>query len=246
MAKEIKVPVTDLLSKKKDTSNDMLVDGPDVGERAEFETKLSETNRKIKAIRSQNTDPVVEAKLLLDKVNSLLALGRKKDIWKDAQTAFGIFIDNQCWEDAAQACDVMYQSEQEEAIKALVHGVWLAVSFPVDPQLTIDLLDHIVDETPPNADGAAIAATVAHYIVGLRAPEEDFENLEFLSAALLSRVAEKHSNVKTQEEMDEWMERMQLNDPAKFLPRMGMILNAIMGEDEWWYDRDTLRTYFPQ
>lgn len=246
MSKEIKVPVTNLLSKKKDSDNDMLVDGADIEERKQYETKLSETNKKIKAVRSQTNDPVIEAKLLLDKINSLLALGRKKDIWKDAQTAFGIFIENHCWEEAAETCDVMYQSEEDDAIKALVHGVWLAVSFPVDPQLTVDLLDHIVDETPPNADGAAIAATVAHYIVSLRATDEDFENLDFLSAALLSRVAEKHSNVKTQQEMDEWMERMQLTDPAVFLPRLGLVLNAIMGESEWWFDRDQLRTYFPQ
>ena len=41
MTKEIKVPVTNILSRRKDTSNDMLVDGSDIEERAEFESKLA-------------------------------------------------------------------------------------------------------------------------------------------------------------------------------------------------------------
>lgn len=247
MTKEIKVPVQNLLSGKKEQLDDsMLVNGGDIEERKAHEDRLKETNSKIKAVRSQAKDPVVEAQLLLDKVNSLLALGRKKDIWKDAQTAFGVFIENQCWEQAAEICDIMYLSEQEDAIKALMHGAWLAVSFPVDPELTLGLMEHIVDETPPNADGAAVAAATAHYIVSLRASDEDFENLNFLSVAMLGKVAEAHSQVKTQEEMNEWMEKLKLNDPEVFLPRLGMVLNAVVEEGQWWFDRDELRKHFPQ
>ena len=140
----------------------------------------------------------------------------------------------------------MYQSEQEDAIKAMIHGIWLAVSFPVNPEVSVALLDHLVDETPPNADGAAVAAVTAHYLVGLRATDEAFENLDFYTTRLLSSVAEKHSKITTQDMMDEWMEKMQLKDPAVFLPRLGMVLNAVVPMDEWWFDRDALRAQFPQ
>lgn len=246
MTKEIKIPVDSLLKGGKKPQDDtMIMGGGDTGERAEFEAKLERADEQLKASSSES-DPVHHANLLLDKVNSLLGLGRKKHIWNDAKTAFEIFIENQCWEKAAEACEVMYMSEEEASIKALMHGVWLAVSFPVDPELTISLLDHIVDETPPNADGAAIAAATAHYIVGLRAKDADFENLSFLTAGLLGKVAKDHSNVQTQEEMDEWMERMQLNDPQSFLPKLGLVLNAVVEEGQWWFDRDKLREYFPQ
>ena len=246
MAKEIKIPITDLLKGKHKANDDaMVVASADISERAEFEAKLAETNSKLKATRIQN-NPVVHANLLLDKVNALLALGRKKDIWNDARTAFAIFIENHCWEQAAECCDIMYQTEEEASITALIHGIWLAVSFPVDPQLTINLLVHFIDETPPTADGAALAAATAHYIVGLRASEKDFENLNFQTTALLSKVAESHSNVGSQNVMDDWLERMGLNDPGLFLPRMGMVINAIVQEHQWWFDRDALRALFPQ
>lgn len=245
MTKEIKVPVADILSARKDTSNEMLVNGSDIAERKAFEEKLKQTNEQLKA-QEASGDAVAKAELLLDKVNSLLALGRKKDIWNDAKKAFDVFIENHRWEQAAETCDVMYQSEQEGAIKAMIHGIWLAVSFPVDPEVSVILLDHLVDETPPNADGAAVAAATAHYLVGLRASEEAFENLDFYTTRLLSTVAEKHSRVTSQEMMDEWLERMQLKDPAVFLPRLGMVLNAVVPLDEWWFDRDELRKHFPQ
>ncbi|MEZ5449692.1 MAG: hypothetical protein R3E95_19185 [Thiolinea sp.] len=40
------------------------------------------------------------------------------------------------------------------------------------------------------------------------------------------------------------MQKLELLDPAVFLPRMGQVLDAMV-EGQWWYDRDELRSRLP-
>jgi len=212
---------------------------------AKLEGSLKSTIAKLDAL-GPDADSVERAKLMLTKMITLLGLNRKGDIWKDARPLLELFIENHLLEEAVQTCDVLYQSEQAESITALVHGVWLAVSFPIDPHLTVTMLNHIVDETPKDSDGAALAAITAHYIVGTRASDEDFENLNFFTSNLLSQVASGHSQIDSQEDLNLWMDKLGLNNPEVFLPRLGAVLNVIVNEKSWWFDRDDLRTRFPQ
>src|SRR5574340_854440 len=77
---------------------------------------------------------------------------------------------------AVEACDVLYQAKQKDSIAALGMGIWLAVTFPVDPELTVAMLIHVVDETPNDSDGAAVAAITARYVVDLRADDDKHES----------------------------------------------------------------------
>ena len=212
---------------------------------ANLESTLASTVEKIDALGA-DADPVERGKLLLTKMITLLGLNRKTDIWNDARPLLELFIENHLLEEAVQTCDVLYQSEQAESIAALVHGVWLSVSFPMDPHLTVMMLNHIVDETPKDSDGAALAAMTAHYIVGTRASEKEFENLNFFTSNLLTQVAGGHAMIETQDDLNAWIDKKQLNDPAIFLPRLGAVLNVIVNERDWWFDRDELRARFPQ
>ena len=45
--------------------------------------------------------------------------------------------------------------------------------------------------------------------------------------------------------IDMWVERLELNQPDKFLPRLGMMLDIIVG-DNWWIDREALRDVLPE
>lgn len=40
------------------------------------------------------------------------------------------------------------------------------------------------------------------------------------------------------------MEKMELKDPAKFLPKMSTVIDAI-ANGTWWIDRDALRNKLP-
>ena len=41
------------------------------------------------------------------------------------------------------------------------------------------------------------------------------------------------------------MEKLRLHDPADFLPKLALVLGAIVPADEWWFDRDALREKLP-
>jgi hypothetical protein len=187
------------------------------------------------------------ARALLDHANALLGLEHKTEAWNDARAAFDIFVTNERWPDAVESCDILYQTDQPASITALAHGIWLSVTYPIDPEQSIVMLSYLVDETPANSDGAAVAAASAHYIVGLRCDDAKHDSLAFLTRNMIARVAQRHSDVKSQEALDFWMRKLDLKDPQKFLPRLGMVLNAIVGdESSWWVNREELRSRLPE
>jgi hypothetical protein len=182
--------------------------------------------------------------LVLESGYILLDLDRADEAWELCRPVLDEALANELWLSAVEACDILYQAEQPDSIKALAHGIWLGVTFPVDPELSVAMLQHLVDETPDTSDGAAVAAVTANYLVDLRADGPDRESLLFFTNQLLGQVARRHSQVEEQEIFDFWVERMELDEPAKFLPRLAKVLDVIV-ESDWWFDRDQLRDKIP-
>ncbi|NOZ37229.1 MAG: hypothetical protein GXP11_03995 [Gammaproteobacteria bacterium] len=183
-------------------------------------------------------------RIILDIAETELALEHKDEAWKLAREALKLFLRLDAWQEAVEACNVLYQADQPASISALAQGVWLAVSFPVLADTTVAMLTHIVDETPDDSDGAAVAAMTACYITDLRSEDEKHESLSFLARNLLGQVAKRHSQINSQEQLDIWIEKMELRDPQVFLPRLSMIINIMAGED-WWFEREELRQKMP-
>lgn len=214
---------------------------------AETDSVKSEQQLQEKLLQLQQADPnnIKEyAHIQLDIAEILIVLERKEEAWTLAREAYDTAIKNEFWQEAVEACNVLYQTEQPDSIPVLGMGVWLAVTFPVFPELTYAMLDHIVDETPNNADGAALAAVTARYVIDIRAEDSKHESQSQLANHLIARVAERHSNVKDQRALDAWMDKLALRDPQVFLPRLSKVINAIVGE-KWWFDRNELRNKLP-
>mgnify|MGYP001054360971 CR=1 FL=1 len=180
----------------------------------------------------------------LDIADALLALEQKEEAWQAAKESFDIFLQHENWQEAVEACNVMYQTEQAGAINALGQGVWLAITYPIEAETTVTMLHNIVEDTPKDADGAAVAAATAHYIANLRTSGDKQESLGFLTTHILGQVAKHHSSVENQEAFDMWIARLQLDKPEELLPRMAKIID-VMVEDNWWFDRDELRSKLP-
>jgi hypothetical protein len=194
----------------------------------------------------EGSDEGMRNKIRLEISSILIALDRKKEAWTIAREIFDYFVANQIWQEAVETCDVMFAADQDESIIALGNGIWLAVTFPVDPALSVNMLDHVIEETPNDSDGGAVAAATAHYLADVRSADEQQRNsLGFLTGNLLAGVAYRHSQIKEREQIDFWVERLELNQPEKFLPRLAMMLDVIVG-DKWWYDRDALRNTLPE
>lgn len=190
-------------------------------------------------------DPRGRAELLLEQSRVLLRLEKADEAWAAAREAFDLFLSIDGWEGAIQACDVLFAADQPESLAALGQGVWLSVSFPVDPELSVALLEHIIEETPDDSQGAAVAAITAHYVVDMRAPEGKLrENLLFYTNRLLATVARRLAKIEEQKAFDQWFKSLELDDPAKFLPRLRNIVDVLV-QDQWWFDRAALQSRMP-
>jgi hypothetical protein len=216
-------------------------DGLKDSERTELTKRLAEKLLELNDLTTAT--PLARARMQLDVAEILVELERKSEAWILAREAFATALAHDAWPDAVEACNVLYQCGQPESMAVLGMGVWLSVSFPVDPELTLALLLHVVDETPWNSDGAAVAAVAARYVIDLRADDAKHENLTFLANNLIGQVAERHGKVRDQAALDSWMDRLELRDPQIFLPRLGLVVDTIVG-DAWWFDRDELRNKF--
>ena len=182
--------------------------------------------------------------LALQEGRLLVALERGPAAWQSGRRCFDRFCDARLWAEAIEAARIMFQSGEQDALVALGHGVWLAVTFPVDPELSVALLQDIIEETPDDSDGAAVAAATAAYVVDLRSEGKEYDSLSFFTNQMLGTVARRHSGIEDQEAFDQWIERLELNDPACFLPRLRNVVDVLV-QDDWWIDREAIQASLP-
>ena len=189
--------------------------------------------------------PDSRLRLTLEYCYALLEGHLFREAWESARQALDTAVSEGLWTQGVEACDIMFQSEQEQSIKPLAHGIWLGVTFPVDPELSVAMLQHLIDESPDRSDGAAVSAAVACYLVDLRATGNQRDELVFFTQQMLGQVARRHSQVEDQEIFEFWMQQLELDNPDKFLPRLAKVLN-LLTEGDWWFDRDRLRAQIPE
>ena len=105
-------------------------------------------------------------------------------------------------------------------------------------------MNHVIDETPDDSDGAAVAAMAAHYITDLRTEGDEKTSLSFLTTQMIARVAKRHRGIEDQQTLNVWIEMLQLNDIPELLKRLAKIVDVMAG-DTWWFDREELRARLP-
>jgi hypothetical protein len=220
----------------------------DSGEDAEISLdkirqQLAAALEELKAL-PENAHPLQRIELQIKIAGTLVDLQRGSEAFAIAREAFNACVAHEYWEDAVKACNVMFLADQPESLAALGQGVWLSVTFPIDPELTVLMLNHIVDETPDDSDGAAVAAVTAKYIVDVRTQGKQRDDLSFYVNNLIATVARRHSKVESQAQFDYWFNKLELNEPGKFLPRLRNVVDVLVQED-WWLDRDAIWAKLP-
>lgn len=204
---------------------------------------------RLKAIDERLSSTTLEQaeilRLQLEKVRLMTELDQKSAAWNLGRSSFDEYMQLKDYEGAVDACDALFLTEQDEkSLAALGMGVWLGVTFPIDPELSIGMLQHIIDETADNADGAAVAAATACYLAEIRSSDEKRDKLTFFTNQMLGNVARRHSEVESQDQFNFWMDKLELNDPTKFLVRLRNVVDVLVQED-WWFDRDALQAELP-
>lgn len=212
---------------------------------ATLESQLVALEDRLAELTANDGDQSVEIALVkLQMARTKLGLDDNAQAWQLARSIFDELIEKQQWELAVDACDVMFLSAEDQALVALGHAIWLAVTYPIDPELSIAVLQHVVDETPDDADGAAVAAATAVYLAELRCQGKQKDNLLFFANQMLGAVARRHSQVESNEQFEFWIEKLELNDPSKFLVRLRNVVDVLVQEN-WWIDREALQQALP-
>lgn len=194
-----------------------------------------------------DSDPLERANLQYEIAEIMLdsgGNGMPEAAWGLAKEAFQIYLDHDMPEDAVKALDVLYRTDLPASVVALGHAMWLSVTYPIDPELSIVIMKNLIDDTPKDSDGAAVAAATAHYLADLRLEGEKRDSVMFLTTNMIAQVAERHSNVTDQGQLNFWMDKLEITDPAKFLPKLAQVIDAIVAGD-WWFDKDELRSKLP-
>lgn len=205
------------------------------------ESRMADLEQRLKGLSSSDE----RAELLLDYGTLLLDFQRKEDAWIAAKEAFDHFAANENWELAVTATDILVTADQKDSLIALAHGIWLGITYPINPEATVAILQHMVEESPVGSDTAAVAAITAHFIADRRAHEgKTGENVRFFTSQRLAEVASQHRNIKSQEEFEIWMMGNEFDNPDSFLPKLSAAVDALAGEN-WWIDRDALRQRLP-
>lgn len=194
---------------------------------------------------SDGEGSLAQAEINLELAGLQLDLDNRDEAHARAHSVIDTFIRDQHFEDAALACQYIYLCDKDDAISAIGQAAWLAVTYPVNPHLTVNVLDHIIDETPDESDGAAVAAATAHYVADLRAEDQEHEQIKLFTGAMLARVARRHSNIESQEKFERWVKILELDDPEKFLVRLRNVIDVMVQED-WLFDRDALTDALPE
>jgi hypothetical protein len=186
------------------------------------------------------------AGILLDYGTLLLDFQRKGEAWAAAREAFDHFTAAENWELAVTATDILVTADQKESLVALAHGIWLGITYPINPETSVAILQHLVEESPVGSDTAAIAAVTAHFIADRRSPAgKAGENVRFFTSQRLAEVASQHRNIKSQEEFEIWMAGNEFDNPDSFLPKLSAAVDAL-AQGNWWIDRDALRNALPE
>ncbi len=193
-------------------------------------------------LRYTELDAAARLAIQLELAEILLTLDEGPKAYAAAREALDASLMQERYESAVQACLFMYRSEQQHSISALGQGLWLAVACPIDPELSLEMLRALIEETPADSDGAAVAAMLGYFLMEMRAPEDNQERLVFLARQLVAEVAERHRGITDDESISIWAQMHELDDVDQLLERMAVIIDAIT--EVWWFDRDALRARF--
>ena len=203
-----------------------------------LETRLNEQRS------AAEPDPVMIAQLDKDAAWLLLEMGQHNRAWQRARAQFDLLYAARDWPAVIDLCDLLFQCNHADSLAALGQGVWLAVTFPVNPKITIDMLQHVIDETADDADGAAVAAATAVYVHDLRKEQIEDAGLYVDAMQMLTTVGRRHADAHNQAAFDQWIERMELDKPEKFLGRLRNVIDVLV-QDQWWFDRDQVQAGLP-
>ena len=77
-----------------------------------------------------------------------------------------------------------------------------------------------------------MAAATAHYVADVRSHLREGDDATLFTGAMLAQVAKRHANVQSDDEFRQWVEKLELDDPDKFLVRLRNVIDVLVQDGE--------------
>jgi tetratricopeptide (TPR) repeat protein len=161
---------------------------------------------------------------------------RERELNEEAARALA---STQAWVDLTTVLSNLGMSEDSDALQFWAQAFWLClrVGVPIEDavNLAVALFQQLgaENETIPLVAASAIILT---HIRGANHPQKD----AFLQAGFSMLAACAQARGVDMEKIQEWVEKEALLDPAQVFPKLNAALEALVGGDNWLFDRQML------
>lgn len=121
----------------------------------------------------------------------------------------------------------------------LCQALWLCLRVEVPLEEGVPIAGALVDMLGPKHEAAPLAAAFAMYLVQTRGEKHhEREKLGQLALNALAACAKGRGVALEGKAIAEWIKSEKLNDPNHFIPKLSEALEALVGEDDWLFDRE--------
>ena len=140
------------------------------------------------------------------------------------------------WPDLCTVLGNLGASQASDAQGFLAQALWLGLRVELPPSRLLNLAASLLQKIGLEAPVAPLLASAAMHLVqkraGSRANRDELQRkaAEMLAACAAARKVE-------QDKVEEWLVSEGLNEPDRVLPALSLALEALVGEEDWLFDR---------
>ena len=142
----------------------------------------------------------------------------------------------QAWPDLVTVLCNLGATDSPESLRFLSQALWLAMRIQSPLESTLSLTGAFVSKIGPGHDASPLASACWVRQAEARGKEHPkFEELRQYGVNVLGACAEARG-IKP-DTFNDWIESEGLHDPSQFLPKLQQELEAMVGKDNWLFDR---------
>jgi len=162
---------------------------------------------------------------------------RRDDLYRQAASGFG---KAQAYADLAVVLGNLGATAERERENYAAQAAWLVLRVEIPIERVVGILVLLFQAAPPGDPLEALLAGGAVILVQARASEHpQYEDLKNKVTEMLAIAV--HNAGVAEDDVENWMQQTQLNDPAHVFPSLTARLEGLVG-DRWLFDRTPLLT----
>ena len=167
-------------------------------------------------------DSTKQRQLNLDAARALTAIGA----WIDVTTVLGN----------------LGMREDQDATGFLAQAFCLALRVAVPADDAVGLAAALLTRIGAESDAGPLVAAAGNFVAHNRGSEHPKqEEMQRLGGGMIEACAEAHGVAEDEDSILAWFKSQGLDDPDQFIPKLDEALEAIVGDENWLFDRSAVR-----